>query len=116
MLMKTVFEHIDYIKAKPHHIRKKVAFTLAASGTAFITVVWLSASVMTGSFAIQGSSFAQSTEEVEVVPTTSARTTEGLAGAAAAFSGRADSEPAGIEIVDTTPAPTKKPEPTILPF
>lgn len=108
--MRTVFEHIEYVKGKPHHIRRHIAFASAAAGAGVIALVWFVASISTGAFAISGSSFADSrTEEpVTIVEGT------GLAGAAAAsdYDG-----PARIEIVDTAPAaPAKKPEQTTLPF
>lgn len=108
--MKTVFEHIAYVKEKPHHIRRQIAFLSAAAGAGVIALVWFVASISTGAFAISGSSFADiaTGEPVTVVDGT------GLAGAAAAsdYDG-----PARIEIVDATPsAPAKKPEQTTLPF
>lgn len=108
--MKTVFEHIEHVKGKPHHIRKQVAFASAAVGAGAIALFWFIMSISLGSFAISGSSFADAsvTEEVTVVDAS------GLAGAAAAVDANV---PAYIQIVDTTPAaPAKKPEQTTLPF
>lgn len=117
--MKTVFEHIEYVKGKPHHIRRRVALSAAMFGSAFIALVWIAANSMTGAFAIQGSSFAMSTQGDGGIATTSAADTSALAGAAAALpnTSASASAPAHIEIVDTTPAPAaKKTDPTILPF
>ena len=117
--MKSVFEHIDYVKGKPHHVRRRVAVGAAAFGSALIAIVWIAVSSMTGAFAIQGSSFAISTGENGAVATTSASdNSQGLAGAAAALPDTSASAPAHIEIVDTTPAPVpaKKSDQTILPF
>lgn len=109
--MKNVFEHIAYVKEKPHHIRRQIAFASAAAGAGVIALVWFVASISTGAFAINGSSFADiaTGEPVTVVEGT------GLAGAAAAVSDY--DGPARIEIVDTAPStPAKKPEQTTLPF
>ena len=53
--MKNVIEHIEYLKGKPHHVRRKVAVTTAAIGSALVALVWLGVSTATGVFAIQGS-------------------------------------------------------------
>ena len=116
--MKTLTQHIEHVKGKPHHIRKRVAFTIAASTTALIALVWLVGSISLGVFAIKGSTFADSTGEGGTITTSSTQTnTSGLAGAAAATASNG-SVPAHIEIVDTTPVPAnqKKAEQTIIPF
>ncbi|KKW44092.1 hypothetical protein A3J11_00245 [Candidatus Kaiserbacteria bacterium RIFCSPLOWO2_02_FULL_55_12] len=114
MTMKTVFEHIEHVKGKPHHIRKKVAFTAAVVVTAFIALVWLVGSLSLGAFALEGSSFADATEQGKIDVTNTADTTSALAGAAAAL--QKEDAPARIEIVDTAPPKQKKAEPTVIPF
>ena len=115
--MKTVFQHIEHIHGKPHHVRKRIALVAATGGSAIIALVWLVGGSMTGAFAIQGSDFAMTTGQSGVVATTSASgAPQGLAGAAAA---KQDAQaPAHIEIVDTTPvAPTQKQsDQTVIPF
>jgi hypothetical protein len=115
--MKTVFEHIEHIKGKPHHVRRRVAFATAAGVSALIGFVWLVGSFATGSFAIQGSDFAMSTGRPAAdVVSSSEQVGTGLAGAASAI--QSANEPAHIEIVDTTTSTPKKnqSEQTILPF
>ena len=121
--MKTVFDHIEHIKGKPHHIRKRVAFTAAAGVTALIALVWLVGSVTSGAFAIQGSTFADSTQQQPVVTTTATGAdtgtgdTSGLAGAAAALPSVSTNAPASIEIVDVASAtPPAQTQQTIIPF
>jgi hypothetical protein len=113
--MKTVFEHIEHVKRQPHHVRKGVAFSAAASCTALIAFVWLAGSLWSGTFAIKSSSFAESTGQS---PTVTAYDSgkSGLAGAAAALQDA--SAPAHIEIVDAASSTSqqKKAEQTILPF
>ncbi len=114
--MKNIFDHIERIKGKPHHVRKQIAFGTATAVSAFIALVWLVGSVATGAFAIQETSFAVNTAQANTVATTSASGDQGLAGAAAAVQDA--NAPAHIEIVDTNPtAPAKStPTQTILPF
>ncbi|MBU6321512.1 MAG: hypothetical protein KGI78_02765 [Patescibacteria group bacterium] len=54
-------ERLDRIREKPRHVRERVAFGIAGGVTAVIALAWLSISLYTGAFAIQGSSFAQLT-------------------------------------------------------
>ena len=115
--MKTVFEHIEHIKDKPHHIRKNIAFATAAGATALIAFVWLAASVSTGVFALKPTSFADIANQKEAVEVVGpGNGSENLAGAAAAL-GPKDTPPR-IQIVDTASStrPGKKPEQTTIPF
>ncbi|MHB8860641.1 MAG: hypothetical protein ACYC48_02805 [Minisyncoccota bacterium] len=116
--MKNIFDHIEHVKAKPHHIRKQVAFGVAAGTSALIGLIWLVGSFETGAFAIQGSNFAMGTGQESAVATTSASGDQGLAGVAAASALQDASAPAHIEIVDTSSqAPQKsQSDQTILPF
>ncbi|MFZ2500660.1 MAG: hypothetical protein WAW90_01580 [Minisyncoccia bacterium] len=115
--MKNIFDHIEHVRGKPHHIRKKIAFSAAAFGSALVALVWFAGSLATGAFAIHGSNFAESSGQApSVVPKSNAISDEGFAGAAAAV--RDTNVPAYIEVVDTAPpAPAKSQyEQTILPF
>lgn len=115
--MKNLFEHIENAKGKPHHIKKQIVFGAAGVGAGLIALVWFVGNLSFGTFAIQGSNFADSGERPAAdVAGTDASSAAGLAGAAAAISD--PKAPAHIEIVDTSPATTsvKKAEPTILPF
>ena len=114
--MKTIFDHIDYVKGKPHHIRKRVAFTAAGSVAVVVALVWLVGSVSFGSFAIQDRSFADATSQGNIQTTGVANDSQNLAGVAGAFEGT--SVPAHIEIVDTSAGtrPAKKAEQTTIPF
>jgi hypothetical protein len=118
--MKTVFEHIKHVKGKPHHIRKRIAFTVAVSVTAFVALVWLVGSFSFGAFAIAGTSFADSAGQGSVVATGNDNGSQNLAGAAAGISGALSSTsgPARIEIIDaaSTTAGQKKAEQTVIPF
>ncbi|HVB19790.1 MAG TPA: hypothetical protein VNF51_00680 [Candidatus Paceibacterota bacterium] len=116
--MKSVFKHVEHLKRKPHHIRKRVAFATAAGIAGFVALVWFAGSLGSGTFAIQGSTFAESTGQQPVITTNAADGTSGLAGAAAALSGgNGNVSAAHIEIVDVASAtPAKPAEQTIIPF
>ncbi len=116
--MKTVREHITYVRSKPHHIRKRVAFAAAAAGTALIALIWLTASLGTGAFALKDASFAQSAAAVAPVVVSNDATPPNIAGAAAAVPSGASASSAHIEIVDTNPPASSgnKTRETTLPF
>jgi hypothetical protein len=117
--MKTIFDHIEHIKGKPHHIRKQVAFGVAALSSAFVALVWLVSNYAMGTFAIQGSNFAMSSDAATSVTTTTRNVgSQGLAGVGAATVLTGADAPAHIEIVDTAVvAPAKKQvEQTTIPF
>ena len=116
--MKTIADHIEYIKGKPHHVRKQVTFTLAAIGSGLIGFIWLVGNLATGSFAIQGSDFAMSLNQGNTVATTTSAVAQGLAGVNAAAILQKENTPAHIEIVDSVVAvPEKKQiEQTTIPF
>lgn len=111
--MKTLFEHIEHIKTKPHHVRKRFVFGLAGGISGLVGLIWLGTSLAMGSFAIQGSNFAESTgaAAVEQVPNDASQ----LAGAAAAGE---MGGPARIQIVTvSTSSPAGAPtEETVIPF
>lgn len=114
--MKSLFDHIEHIKGKPHHVRKQVAFVVAGGGTALIAFVWLVGGIALGTFAIKGTSFADATGNASVVVTDDTRANDGFAGAAAALP--RTQAPARIEIVDTTPSTSvrSQAERTTIPF
>ncbi len=114
--MKTIFDHIEYIKGKPHHIRKKIVFATAGCLTAVVALIWFAGTLSSGTFAIQGSNFAESTGAESSVVTGGASNT-GIAGAGAALESDKNA-PAHIEIIDSSPATStkKKAEPTVIPF
>ncbi|MDP2652295.1 MAG: hypothetical protein Q8O94_04105 [bacterium] len=116
--MKTILEHVEYARSKPHHIRKRIAFGIAGGMSALVALVWFVGNLSFGTFAIQGSTFADSTGGEPVITTdgTTKNSASGLAGAAAALPD--EDVPAHIEIVDTTPkTPAKNTaEQTTIPF
>lgn len=115
--MKFLFEHVERIKERPHHIRKRVAFTIAGAGTAVIALIWLVGGASSGAFAIKPTSFADVAGEAGIRATGGpGNGAENLAGAAAALE-KAEMT-AGIRIVDAASSTrsTKKAEQTTIPF
>ncbi|PIR83337.1 hypothetical protein COU19_01230 [Candidatus Kaiserbacteria bacterium CG10_big_fil_rev_8_21_14_0_10_56_12] len=115
--MKTLGEHVTHLKTKPHHVRKRVAVGVASVVTGLVAIAWLAVSISTNAFAIQGSTFAESTSQGAVVQTVTERPNANLAGAAATVP---DTDgPSRIEIVNvatTSSATSSHAEPTIIPF
>jgi len=114
--MKTIFEHIQYAKGKPHNIRKQITFAVAAIGTALVTAIWFFSTLSSGTFALKGNTFSGSIGEESKAETGASSDSKGVAGAAAAF--LPEQAPARIEIIDlSTPKNSdRQSEQTILPF
>jgi hypothetical protein len=117
--MKTISQHIKHIHSKPHHVRRRVAFTAATAGAGVLAAAWLIASLGTGAFALKPTSFAQSEGEASVAVQSTADTGAQVAGAAAAPAVQDANAPAHIQIVDVS-APTSTSTPksaqTTIPF
>jgi len=115
--MRSIFEHIERVQAKPYHIRKRVAFSVAGAGTALVALVWLIGSLALGDFAIAGSSFADSVGQGNIIATVPSDSSL-IAGAGAVVSDSAKENAPRIQIIDTTSSVkgAVKTEPTILPF
>ncbi len=119
--MRTLFAHIDRIKQKPHDVRRQIALASAFALTALVAAVWFVAVVSTGTFAIQGASFADgANRQAELVASPSASDSSLLGAASAAFG--YDSSPARIEIVSSETSSTlsenkdQQAEQTVIPF
>lgn len=113
--MKSVSDHITYVKGQPHHVRKQVTFTLAGVGAGLVALLWLLITVSTGGFHIENANFADSTAgTVQTVTHTPA--SDFLAGAADAAPETVS--PPQIQIVDTkTSVSGGKPvEQVVIPF
>jgi hypothetical protein len=111
--MNTLFSHIEWAKGQPHHLRRKIALTLATIGAGGVALVWLVVSLHTDSFALSPGSFEQGSFAVVEGGTFG---NQGLAAAATALSEKEETRPR-IEIVDAaSSAPIKKSEQTFIPF
>lgn len=124
--MKTFFEHVEHLRGKPHATRRQIALGGALGGAALIGVVWLAGTIYSGTFYIQGSSFAESTEQGTTLAATDTAAPDnsnllGAASAAASAASAGGSAPQ-IEIVSTATSSTlsktsqPKAEQTVIPF
>lgn len=110
--MSTLTQHLETLRAKPYHVRRRIAHSTAGLVTALVALVWLTVSLNAGRFAIHETPFRSPNVEAIVngVPGTSAA----LAGVAAAAS---EQERASIEIIDAKlPGAVTAPEPTVISF
>ncbi len=116
MPMQNIFDYIEHIKSKPHHIRKRIAFSTASIGTGLVALVWLASTLGSGTFALQETSFANSVRQESTFATGGGNGNQAIAGAAAALSDT--SGPARIEIIDAASSTHKatQPEQTTIPF
>ncbi|HEY4522948.1 MAG TPA: hypothetical protein VJK73_01090 [Candidatus Paceibacterota bacterium] len=118
--MRTVGEHLDRVREQPHHIRRRFALGTAGALTALIGIVWLGASLATGTFALKGSNFAEVTGAVLPEESSASQDTAAVDGVAAAAAASTKRAPAHVEVVPSgTGMPTKTPPPpgpTIIPF
>lgn len=117
--MKSFFQHIESIRAKPQHVRRRVALGISGGLTGVIALVWFVGSVEAGAFTIPASAFGAAPESasVTVVQPNLNPATTGMAGAAAALPSESAQEGAHIEIVSAPAATTSDTkEQTVIPF
>ena len=112
--MHALTQRIDTIREQPHHVRRKVAFSLAGVATLVIAFLWLSLSLKAGAFAITESSFADAISGARIETSGTRTSVSGLAGAAAALPVAGNA--ARIEIIDAVPSAVKTTEQTVIPF
>jgi len=116
--MKSLSQHIEHVRNRPHHIRKQVALGVALGITAVIAIIWLGVNLSTGAFHIAGTSFADATTETQ--PQLTASNNSLLGAAAAALNG--SSSPAELQVVsqgsgEAPTAPAQNPsDQTFIPF
>lgn len=117
--MKSLFQHIEAVRAKPQHVRRRVALSISGGLTGVIALVWFVGSFESGAFSIPASAYgagADSSSVTVVQPNTSSAAT-GMAGAAAALPSTSTDAPAHIEIVSAPAATTSdSQEQTVIPF
>ncbi len=95
--MATLTQHVDTLRAKPHHVRERIAFLAAAGVCAVVAVAWLAALSMSGSLSLK------TDDTVAPDANTPALTTSNfsqLLGAAGAALGATSTDPA-IKVIDS---------------
>lgn len=115
--MKSLFHHVETVRAKPHHVRRRIAFGVSGGITSLIAVVWFTGSFASGAFTIPQSAYGNTptTDAVTVVQHAGADIS-GIAGAAAALPAARSNAPAHIEIVSAPAATSTAKEQTVIPF
>lgn len=114
--MKSFLNYLEDLKAKPHHVRKQVAFAAASAGTGLIAFVWFLGSLSSGAFALKGTTNTAPAAAV-VAASSDTGSADGLAGASAAIGSQ--SGPARIQIIDAATSSTlrsKQASQTTIPF
>src|SRR5581483_5311529 len=96
-----IVHHIERIRSKPHHVRERIAFGIAAAITAFVSVIWFGTLAATGqlSLAPTTSSDDGANAAAQQAITQSQSNFSQLLGASGAAVG-ATSTPTGLHIVD----------------
>ena len=116
--MKGIRHHIENVRSKPHHVRKRVTLIAAGTVAGVIGVGWFAGSLASGAFALKNTSIVQSLAQGEPTVATTSSDTSNLAGAAAALQ-KQKSEPAHIVIVNAPSAKkatSTEPQQTTIPF
>ncbi|HEX2792407.1 MAG TPA: hypothetical protein VHO23_01685 [Candidatus Paceibacterota bacterium] len=97
-MARTVTDHLEHLRAKPHHVRRQISFLAALVVTGLVTAGWLGAMATSGSFALDTTTLADGGAEGATL--TNARNDfSSLLGAAGAAIG-ATSSPREITVVD----------------
>lgn len=118
--MKSLFQQVEAIRAKPQQVRRRVAFGVSGAVTGVIALAWFVGSFEGGAFTIPASAYgvgADNTSVTVVQPQPDPAATTGMAGAAAALPSTNAHAPAHIEIVSAPAATTSDTkEQTVIPF
>jgi len=113
--MRTLSDHIEHVKTKPHHVRQRIAYATAGGTTALIALFWLFGSITLGRFALPSNSFADSAGSSIIATGDETAGESSFAGVASAFP---DAAPARIQIVNVATSTTvgRQGEQTTIPF
>lgn len=119
--MRTLSHHVDRLRAKPHATRRQIALASAFGISAFIALLWFVGVVATGTFNIQGTSFAESTGQEPSLAANAPPKNSNIIGAASAALGFEQGDSARIEIVSSATSSTlsqkdRQSEQTVIPF
>lgn len=109
--MQVLFDSIEHVKTKPHHVRRQVAFVVAGGVAGLIGLVWLVGSLSMGTFALKPNSFADVGTQPGVYSDISSSQVAGVAAANAS-----DEQEDAIVVVDAPKPSSKGAEQTVIPF
>ena len=97
--MAAVTEHLERLRAKPHHVRRQIAFGTSVAITALVAVGWMGALVSSPKLAIEQRTTEEDMNFGSAMTDTRSNFSELVGAAGAAFG--ASSSPAQITVVDT---------------
>lgn len=103
--MAAVSEHLERLRAKPHHVRRQIAFGTSVALTALVAVGWMGSLLSTPKLAIERTPTNGEEVNFEESLTQTQSNFSSLMGAAGAALG-ATSSPSKIEVVDTKTSST----------
>ena len=108
-----MFDYLQKLRAKPEHVRERIAFGTAGVIAALIFVAWLAAFVAQGGLAFTPPGIVEPSSSES---TQSASALSGFLGASAL--NKAPEKSGGIEVVETRVSSTieKEAEPSSIPF
>ncbi|MBU2103607.1 hypothetical protein KKD81_00035 [Patescibacteria group bacterium] len=93
-------EHLDTLRAKPHHVRHSIALFSSVGITALVALGWVTALATSGTLALSDSPVKEETLQVKETFAQSKSAFSELMGAVGAVSNGTSGEPA-ITVVDT---------------
>lgn len=103
--MAAVSEHLERLRAKPHHVRRQIAFGTSLVVTALVAVGWMGALLSSPKLAIERTPTDGEEVNFQESLTETRSNFSDLVGAAGAALG-ATSSPTKIEVVDTKTSTT----------
>ncbi len=114
--MEHVRDYVESLRAKPEHVRRRIAVGSSIGVTALVAVGWFAALTSSGALAISPTPDPTSAALVKSATDTK-EDFSGLLGAASAYQGAKDG---GVMVVDGQSSSTMKAEsndsPTVIPF
>lgn len=96
-------DHLDRLRTKPHHVRRRIAFVTSLGITGFVALGWMGAMATSGSLALATPSITEEETGLSLTETKS-NFSELMGAAGAALT--ASSAPARITVVDGTVSST----------
>lgn len=103
--MASLSEHLEGLRARPHHVRRQIAFGTSLALTALVAVGWLGALVSTPKLALENRPTGGEDLTMQEALTDTRGSFSELVGAAGAAFG-ASSSPAQVTVVDTKTSST----------
>jgi len=112
-----MLDYLETLRAKPGHIRQKIAFGAAAGATVIVAAGWFAVAATSGTFLLAPPTLASAGSDSGLTSALAQTqsSVSSLIGAAAAFKPGAGAG-SGITIETTASSTAEAPQPTVLPF